>query len=183
MNEIVQNRSIFEVKVKLHMDINLILRLLILVVLAKVFLINADYDKSTVRLGFKNQMDILSQVFVSTDTTSQQGASFVGSNYNPADLTFTILTANSYGAGLDGTTSTANTDIQYESWVDWKNTLGLNQLSYKDFSHMEQIMFKLYKALQSLLTQQYMSRLTIKYTLDVILLVQIVLVQLCQVAI
>ena len=101
--------------------------------IAKGFLINANYSDSQVTLGFKNQMDILSQVFVSTDTTSQLGASFINSNYSPADMTFEILTANSYGAGLDNTTSQANTDIDYQSWLDWKNTLGSESIVVQGF--------------------------------------------------
>ena len=96
-------------------------------------LINADYSDSTVRLNFKNKMDILSQVFVSTDTTSQKGATFINSNWNPADLTFDILTTNSYGAGLDSTTTTSNTDIDYQSWVDWKNTFGSESIVVQGF--------------------------------------------------
>ena len=133
MNDIVQNRTNFRSQGEITYGYKFNPSFTDFGCIGKGFLINADYDKSTVRLGFKNQMDILSQVFVSTDTTSQQGASFVGSNYNPADLTFTILTANSYGAGLDGTTSTANTDIQYESWVDWKNTLGSESIVVQGF--------------------------------------------------
>jgi len=101
--------------------------------IGKGFLINANYGDSTVQLNFKNQMDILSQVFVSTDTTSQQGASFLNSNWNPADLTFDILTGNSYGGNLNSTANATNPDIDYESWVDWKNTLGSESIVVQGF--------------------------------------------------
>ena len=133
MNDIIQNRTNFRKDGEVAFGYKFNPSFTDFGCVGKGFLINADYNDSTVTLNFKNQMDILSQVFVSTDTTSQQGASFVGSNYNPADLTFTILTANSYGAGLDGTTSTANTDIEYESWVDWKNTLGSESIVVQGF--------------------------------------------------
>jgi hypothetical protein len=133
MNDIIQNRTNFRKDGEVAFGYQFNPSFADFGCVGKGFLINADYSDSTVTLNFKNQMDILSQVFVSTDTTSQQGASFVGSNYNPADLTFTILTANSYGAGLDGTTSTANTDIEYESWVDWKNTLGSESIVVQGF--------------------------------------------------
>jgi len=38
-------------------------------------------------------------------------------SYNPVDLTWDILTTQ---GGLDPTASTANTDIDYTSWLDWK---------------------------------------------------------------
>ena len=133
MNDIIQNRTNFRKDGEVAFGYQFNPSFADFGCVGKGFLINADYTDSTVTLNYKNQMDILSQVFVSTDTTSQQGASFVGSNYNPADLTFTILTANSYGAGLDGTTSTANTDIEYTSWVDWKNTLGSESIVVQGF--------------------------------------------------
>ena len=133
MNDVIQNRTNFRSTGEIsfgyqfnpsHIDFGCV---------GKGFLINANYNNSTVRLNFKNQMDILSQVFVSTDTTSQQGASFINSNWNPADLTFNVLTSNSYGAGLDNTASTANTDIDYESWLDWKNTFGSESIVVQGF--------------------------------------------------
>ena len=133
MNDVIQNRTNFRSSGEIsfgyqfnpsHIDFGCV---------GKGFLINANYNNSTVRLNFKNQMDILSQVFVSTDTTSQQGASFINSNWNPADLTFNVLTSNSYGAGLDNTASNANTDIDYESWLDWKNTFGSESIVVQGF--------------------------------------------------
>jgi len=133
MNDVIQNRTNFRSSGELsfgyqfnpsHVDFGCV---------GKGFLINANYNNSTVRLNFKNQMDILSQVFVSTDTTSQQGASFINSNWNPADLTFDILTTNSYGAGLDSTTDASNANIDYESWVQWKNTFGSESIVVQGF--------------------------------------------------
>tara|TARA_Y100000592_G_scaffold62246_1_gene97256 strand:- start:30761 stop:32401 length:1641 start_codon:yes stop_codon:yes gene_type:complete len=96
-------------------------------------LIEVDYDQAEVNMQFKNKLDNLSEIKVSTDLTSRQGASFVGSVYNPADLTFDILTSNSYGAQLDNTTSPANADINYNSWLDWKNSLGSESIVVQAF--------------------------------------------------
>ncbi len=133
MNDIVENRTNFRSEGEIAFGYQYNPSFADFGCIGKGFLINADYSDSTVRLNFKNQMDILSQVFVSTDTTSQLGASFINSNWNPADLTFNILTANSYGAGLDSTTTTSNTDIDYQSWVDWKNTLGSESIVVQGF--------------------------------------------------
>lgn len=46
--------------------------------------------------------------------------------YNPADLTWDILTT--YG-GLDSTASTANTDIDYATWSTWKTACASANLS------------------------------------------------------
>lgn len=47
---------------------------------------------------------------------------FTGSNWNPADLFWTVVTC--YGE-LDNTESTANTDIDYTSWSDWKDNIAV----------------------------------------------------------
>lgn len=47
-------------------------------------------------------------------------------SYNPADLTWDILTTQ---GGLDSTTSTANTDIDYSSWSAWKTDCATANLS------------------------------------------------------
>ena len=133
MNDLVENRTNFRSEGEIAFGYQYNPSFVDFGCIGKGFLINADYNDSTVRLNFKNQMDILSQVFVSTDTTSQLGASFINSNWNPADLTFDILTTNSYGAGLDSTTTTSNTDIDYQSWLDWKNTLGSESIVVQGF--------------------------------------------------
>ena len=133
MNEVIQNRTNFRSSGEIAFGYQYNPSFADFGCVGKGFLINANYNNSTVRLNFKNQMDILSQVFVSTDTTSQQGASFINSNWNPADLTFNVLTSNSYGAGLDSTTTTSNTDIDYQSWVDWKNTFGSESIVVQGF--------------------------------------------------
>ena len=43
------------------------------------FLTNVSYNDHQASLNFKNRLDLLSQVFVSTDTTSKLGVSFTGS--------------------------------------------------------------------------------------------------------
>ena len=133
MNDLIENRTKFREEGEISFGYQFNPSFADFGCVGKGFLIGADYADSQVTLNFKNQMDILSQVFVSTDTTSQLGASFINSNYSPADLTFTILTANSYGAGLDSTTSLANTDIDYQSWLDWKNTLGSESIVVQGF--------------------------------------------------
>ena len=133
MNDVIQNRTNFRSSGELSFGYQYNPSFADFGCVGKGFLINAAYNNSTVRLNFKNQMDILSQVFVSTDTTSQQGASFINSNWNPADLTFDILTTNSYGAGLDSTTDASNANIDYESWVQWKNTFGSESIVVQGF--------------------------------------------------
>ena len=92
--------------------------------MGKGFLINANYSNGKTTMQFRNQLDILSQTFVSIDTTSRNGALFTNTPYNPADITFDILTANSYGAGLSSIESVTNPDIDFESFTAWKSSLG-----------------------------------------------------------
>ncbi|MBA7676594.1 hypothetical protein ES703_84838 [subsurface metagenome] len=51
---------------------------------------------------------------------------YFSSSYNPADLTWAILTTH---GGLDSTTSTANTDIDYTTWLAWKAACATANLS------------------------------------------------------
>jgi len=48
---------------------------------------------------------------------------FVVTNQNPADVVWTLLTDATYGVNLSTVTATTNTDIDYQAWVDWKDTL------------------------------------------------------------
>ena len=132
-NEFIQNRTKFRQEGELNFGYQFNPSIIDFACIGKGELINADYGESQTTLQFRDRLDILAQKRVSTDTTSNLGASFVGSNYNPADITFEILTANSYGAKLDNTTSTANTDIDYQSWLDWKNTLGSESIVVQAF--------------------------------------------------
>ena len=132
-NDFIQNRTKFRLEGEINYGYQFNPSIIDFACIGKGRLTNADYSESQVTLQFKNQLDILAEKKVSTDTTSNLGAPFVGSNYNPADITFEILTANSYGAKLDNTTSTANTDIDYQSWVDWKNTLGSESIVVQAF--------------------------------------------------
>ena len=50
--------------------------------------------------------------------TSDEKVSYTGSNYLPADIAWWAIT--SYG-GYDVTTSTANTDIDWDSWLAWSD--------------------------------------------------------------
>ena len=97
------------------------------------FLTNATYNKGKATLTFKNRLDILSQLFVSIDTTSRQGASFVAGNHNPADLLWTILTASSYGGGFSNVTCYTNPQINYDSWKEWKDQLNTESIVVRGF--------------------------------------------------
>tara|TARA_Y100001938_G_C8077706_1_gene427162 strand:- start:175 stop:1767 length:1593 start_codon:yes stop_codon:yes gene_type:complete len=132
-NELIQNRTKFRLDGEINFGYQFNPSHIDFACIGKGALTNADYSDSQVTIQFKNQLDILAQKKVSTDTTSNLGAPFVGSNYNPADITFEILTANSYGSKLDSTTSQANTDIDYQSWLDWKNTLGSESIVVQAF--------------------------------------------------
>ena len=133
MNEIIENRTKFRQEGELNYGYQFNTSHIDFGCVAKGTLINADYKNSQVDLTFKNQLDRLSEIKISTDTTSQQGASFVSATFNPADLTLDILTSNSYGAKLDNTASTANTDINYQSWLNWKNNLGSESIVVQAF--------------------------------------------------
>lgn len=137
MNEIIEDRTKFRQEGEINYGYQFNPSHIDFACIGKGKLINADYIDGQTTLNFKNQMDRLSEINISTDTTSQQGATFVGSTWNPADLTFDILTSNSYGAKLDNTTSTANTDINYTSWLNWKNSLGSESIVSNAFFPFE----------------------------------------------
>ena len=133
MNEIIEDRTKFRQNAEVnygyqfnpsHIDFGCI---------GKGQLIQADFEDSLLTMTFKNKLDSLSEQQISTDITSSQGATFTGSNWNPADLTFDILTGNSYGAQLDSTANVTNPDIDYTSWVNWKNSLGSESIVIQAF--------------------------------------------------
>jgi hypothetical protein len=97
------------------------------------FLTNANYENGEVSFTFKNQMGKLAETRMSVDTTSRQGISFVGSNWNPADLTWTILTVNSLALELSSVKSFTNPDIHYDSWKDWYDTLDSENITVNGF--------------------------------------------------
>jgi len=97
------------------------------------FLTNADYSNAQVSLTFKNQMDLLSETRMSIDTTSRQGISFTGSEWNPADLTWHILTTNSLALQFSSTESFTNPQINYDSWKDWYDTLNSENITVNGF--------------------------------------------------
>ena len=86
-------------------------------------LIRATYENNKVIASFRNRMNILSQVNLSTDTQSKGGVYFDDAEYNPADLVWTALTANSFGAKFSSIESYTNPQIHYDSWKTWKDTL------------------------------------------------------------
>jgi hypothetical protein len=97
------------------------------------FLTNANYDNGEVSFTFKNQMGKLAETRMSVDTTSRQGISFVGSNWNPADLTWTILTVNSLSLQLSSVKSYTNPDIHYDSWKAWYDTLDSENITVNGY--------------------------------------------------
>lgn len=97
------------------------------------FLTNVNYSDHEATLTFKNRLDLLSQTFVSQDVTSKQGVSFTGSEWNPADLTFEILTNNSYGANFSSVTCKYNAQIHYDSWLQWKTNLAAENITVQGF--------------------------------------------------
>jgi len=132
-NEILQDRTKFRQEGEVNYGYQFNSSHIDFACIGKGKLTNADYEEGEATLTFKNQMELLSEQRISTDVTSQQGVSYVGSEWNPADLTFDILTTNSYGANLDNTQSTANTDIHWESFTNWKNSLGSESIVVNGF--------------------------------------------------
>jgi len=96
-------------------------------------MMKADYSKNTVKLSFKNRMDFLSKLKISTDATSKTGVTYVGSEYNPADITFDILTSNSFSAQFSTIASYTNAEIHYDSWKDWKDNLASENITLNGF--------------------------------------------------
>tara|TARA_R110000787_G_scaffold196237_1_gene307514 strand:+ start:2138 stop:3658 length:1521 start_codon:yes stop_codon:yes gene_type:complete len=96
-------------------------------------LITANYNNSTVRLTFKNRMDILAETKISLDTTSKTGVTYVGSEYNPADIVWDILTSTSFGAQFNTVGSYTNAEIHYDSWLQWKANLASENLTINGF--------------------------------------------------
>ena len=97
------------------------------------FLTNANYTDGQVSFTFKNQMGKLAETRMSVDTNSRQGISYVGSEWNPADLTWTILTVNSLALGLSSIESYTNPDIHYDSWKAWHDTLDSENITVNGF--------------------------------------------------
>ena len=110
-------------------------------------LITARYNNSKVSLTFKNRMDILSEKKISLDTTSKTGVTYVGSEYNPADLTWDILTSNSFGAQFSSIKSYTNGQIHYDSWKRWYDTLDSENITVNGFFEADDTY---QKALQSI---------------------------------
>ena len=133
MNEIIEDRTKFREQGEINYGYQFNPSHIDFACIGKGILIDVDYRDSQAELSFGNKLERLSEINVSTDTTSQQGATFTGSTWNPADLTFDILTGNSYGAGLNSTTNATNPDVDYESWLDWKNTLGSESIVVNGF--------------------------------------------------
>jgi hypothetical protein len=133
MNEVIEDRTTFRQEAEIsygyqfnptHTDFGCI---------GKGDLIQATFEDNEISMVFKNKLDRLSEINISTDTTSLQGSTFTAATYNPADLTFDILTGNSYGAKLSSTTNASNPDIDYDSWLSWKNSLGSESIVVQAF--------------------------------------------------
>ena len=133
MNELIEDRTSFKRSGEVFYGYQSELNSANVLQLGAGFLTNVSYNDHQARLNFKNRLDLLSQVFVSTDTTSQLGVSFTGSEYNPADIVWEILTNNSYGANFSNVTCKYNAQIHYDSWYQWKTNLAAENITVQGF--------------------------------------------------
>jgi hypothetical protein len=97
------------------------------------FLSRVSYEGNLATLSFRDRMNILSQTFLSTETQSRTGVYFDNAEYNPADLVWTALTANSFGAKFSSVDCYTNPQINYDSWLTWKNTIGSESITCRGF--------------------------------------------------
>jgi hypothetical protein len=72
-----------------------------------------------VNLTFRDKMNPLKKRSIGSSNSGSQ-ISFTGSDWNPADMFWTIVT--SWGR-LSEVASTSNPDIDYSAWLDWKTNL------------------------------------------------------------
>ena len=97
------------------------------------FLSKVNYSDNQTTLSFRDRMNILSQTFLSTETQSRTGVYFDNAEYNPADLVWTALTANSFGAKFSSVDCYTNPQINYDSWKTWKTTLTDESITCRGF--------------------------------------------------
>ena len=132
-NSIIEDRTQFKQEGKIEYGYQLNANSADLLCLGGGFLTMANYTNGQVNFTFKNQMSKLAETKMSIDTTSRQGISYVGSEWNPADLLWNILTVNSLALKLSSIESYTNPDINYDSWKDWHDTLNSENITVNGF--------------------------------------------------
>lgn len=83
---------------------------------------NVKYSNELVDITILDKFKQLTERVVGS---SDEPVNFTGSNYLPADIAWWLIT--SYG-GLDGTKSSVNTDIDYDSWLSWWNVFSADSV-------------------------------------------------------
>lgn len=73
-----------------------------------------SYNKNKLTLRITDKFKAFTERVVGTNDAP---VDFTTSNHNPADMAWILITC--YG-GLDSTASTANAEIDYQAWSDWK---------------------------------------------------------------
>ncbi|QDP60270.1 MAG: hypothetical protein Unbinned834contig1000_36 [Prokaryotic dsDNA virus sp.] len=96
-------------------------------------LTNATYGNHEVSMTLKNRLDILAETKMSIDTTSRQGITYVGSEWNPADMVWNILTTNSLALKFSSIESYTNPQIHYDSWKAWHDTLDSENITVNGY--------------------------------------------------
>lgn len=76
-------------------------------------------------LKLRDNMALMLEKEVGSD---ESPVDYYSSAYNPADLVWDLLTTH---GGLDNTTSSSNTDIDYDQWSNWKSDCDVLQYSLK----------------------------------------------------
>lgn len=86
-------------------------------------LVNAEFEEGKVNLQFEDKMEMLNKRIIGTQNSP---VNFTGSNWNPADMLWTIAT--SWGR-LSSIQSTTNPDINYAQWQNFQ--IDCNQLGVR----------------------------------------------------
>lgn len=84
-----------------------------------------DFPEAMVNLAIRDKFAGLLEKELGSE---ESPLDYYSAAYNPADLTWSILTVH---GGLDSTASTANTDIDYTTWSAWKTACSTANLSLK----------------------------------------------------
>jgi len=87
----------------------------------------ARYSKGKMQIRLKNLLYGLGKKEVGTVDSP---VDFTGSNYNPADLVWTVQV--SYGL-LSDIKSSSNPDIDYNSWLTWHDTMAGDSITVKAY--------------------------------------------------
>jgi len=89
------------------------------------------YHNNVASIAFVDKFKQLTERVIGTRSDP---VTYQSSDYLPADIAWYVIT--SYG-GYDTTASSANTDIDYESWLDWSNVFSADAVLVK--SHFKGI--------------------------------------------